>query len=375
MPDWLFTALSNFPSDHTKHVPSKASYISAIPSQLCQPQTPRKEDEESVFAFAPPPLSPLPPKLASLVTSTPQPAHPSLPPLTSARSHSNCSQLSTLTTCNISMISNRLLVSPPSSPFPVSPQAAFLSSFHANIGQTQKLQPEFPQLRENTPPPLPYRPPQIVGTVNDPADPDPVGRIWKQERDIAKRERTLFQSRVCKLSSLQPFKHDPTMMPQTEALPDYFVDTGSVVHRGIEQLCVPSFPGAKAPSHRFAEPGRSQLRKRDFLGSANPIITPQVIAAEAASVNRDLPGVSRHPTTAPKVQFWIPDVHSSPFSAARSFVAVSPAESVEHLSQNVDSTMTLGELGESQQHYDCTGKIAEYPVQTGPGLSEGSQVS
>jgi hypothetical protein len=377
MPDWLLTVLSNFPSDHTKQVPSKASYISAVPSQRRQPQTPRKKDEESVFAFAPPPLSPLPPKLASLVTSTPQPTHARLPTLTSARSHSKCSQFSTLTTCDIPMISNRPLVSPPSSPLPVSPQAAFLSSFHA---KTQTVQPKSPQLREYTPPPLSYRCPQIVDTVNDLSDPDPVGRIWRQERDIAQRERTLLQSRVCKLSLLQPFKRDPTTMAQTKTLPDCSVDTGSVVHKGIEQLFVPSFPGAKTPSHRLAGPLRSQLRRRDFLGSANPIITPQVIAAEAASVDRGLPGVDSHPTTASKVKFWIPDLHSSPFSAARSFIAVSPAEAANRPSRNVDTTMTLGELSESlaQQRsnvYDYTGKFVEYPVQTGPELSDGSQVS
>jgi len=374
MPDWLLTVISNFPSDHTKRVPSKAPYISAVPSQPRQPQTPRKEDDESVFAFAPPPLSPPPPKLVSLVISTPQPTHALLPTLIPARSHSNCSQPSTLTTCDIPIIPNRDLVSPLSSPFPVSPQVVFLHSSHA---KTHTVQPESPHLREYTPPPLPHRCPQTVDTVNDPSDPDPVGRIWRQERDIAQRERTLLQSRVCKLSLLQPFRRDPTILAQAKTLPESFVDTDSVVHKGIEQLCVPSFQGAKTPSHRLAGPVRSQLRKRDFLGSADPIITPQVIAAEAASVDSGPPGVDCRPTTASKVKFWIPDIHSSPFSAARSFVTVSPVEAAECLSQNVNITMTLGESLAQQQSdvYHCAGKIAQYPVQTGPELFDGTQVS
>ena len=371
MPGWLLTVLSNPPSDHTKHVPSKASSVFVDPSQLRLPQTPRHQDEESVFAFAPPSLSPPPPKLTGPVTSTPQPTHPSLPSLTSARPHSKCSQLSTLTTCSIPVISNRLLVSPPSSPFSLSPQAALLGSFHANVGQTQRAHPETSQLREYLPPPPPYRCPRIVETVNDPSDPDPVGRIWRQERDIAQKERIVLQSRVCKLSLLQPFKRDPTIMAQTEALPDCSVDAGT--YNGIEQLWVPSFPDARTPSHRVADPGRSQLRRRDFLGSTDPIITPQVIAAEAASVNTGLPGVDRHPTTASKVKFWIPDIHSSPFSAARSFITVSPAKAAERLSQNVDITMPLAPQQGSV--YDSTGAVAEYPVQTDPELSGGPQVS
>lgn len=371
MPGWLLTALSNPPSDHTKHVPSKASSAFVDPSQLCLPETPRQEGEESVFAFAPPSLSPPPPKLTSPVTSTPQPTQPSLPSLIPARSHSRCSRLSTLTTCSIPVIPNHLLVSPPSSPFPVSPHATLLSSFHANNGQTQTTHPEYLQLRESLPPSLPYRCPRIVDAVNDPSDPDPVGRIWRQERDIAQKERTVFQSRVYKLSLLQPFKRDPTIMAQTGALPDCSVDASQ--DNGIEQLWVPSFPDARTPSHRVAGPGRSQLRRRDFLGSTDPIITPQVIAAEAASVNTGLPGVDRHPTTASKVKFWIPDIHSSPFSATRSFITVSPANAAECLSQNVDITMPLALQPSSV--YDSTDTVAEYPVQTGPELSGGPQVS
>jgi len=379
MPDWLLTALSDLPLDQPKHVPTKVSSIPVVISHLRLPQTPRNEEEESVFAFAPPSLSPPPPKLAGLVTSTPQPTHPSLPTLTSARPHSECSQFSTLTTCNIPIISNRLLVSPLSSPYPVSPRAALLGSFHANIGQKQ-TQPESPQLREYHPPPLPYRRPQIVDTVNDPSDPDPVGRIWRQERDIAQKERPFLQSRVCKLSLLQPLKHDPTTMAQTKTLPDCFIDAGPVVHGSIKQLWVPSFPDAKTPNHRLADPGRSRLRKRNFLGSTNPIITPQVIVAETASVKGGLPEVDRRPTTASKIKFWIPDIHSSPFSAARSFVTVSTAEAAECLSQNVGTTVTLGKLGEPLAHqqssvYNCTGEVAEYPLQTSHGLSDRSQVS
>ncbi len=284
MPDWLFTVLSN-PPDRTKHVPSTASSIPVVPSQPRLLQTPRKQDEESVFAFAPPSLSPPPPKPASLVTSTPQPTHPSLPALTSARSHSKCSQLSTLTTCSIPRISNHLLVSPSSSPFPVSPRAVLLSSFPANIDQTQTAHPESSQLSEYLPPSLPYRCPQIVDIVNDPSDPDPVGRIWRQERDIAQKKRTVLQSRVYKLSSLQPFKRDPTIMAQTEALPHCFVEAGP--DKGIEQLWIPSFPDAKTPSHRLADPGRSQLRRRDFLGSTNPII-PSYCSRSCFSEQRPL---------------------------------------------------------------------------------------
>ena len=371
MPGWLLTVLSNPPSGNTKHIPSKASSIFVDPSQRRLPQTPRHEDEESVFAFAPPSLSPPPKKLTGPLTSTPQPTHPSLPSLTSARPHSKCSQLSTLTTCSIPMISNRPLVSPPPSPFPVSPQAALLGSFHANNGQTQTTHPESSHLREYIPPAPPYRCPRIVDTVNDPSDPDPVGRIWKQEREIAQKERTVLQSRVCKLSLLQPLKRDPTIMSQTEALPDCSVDPGS--DQGIEKVWVPSFPNAKTPSHRVADPGRSQLRRRDFLGSTDPIITPQVIAAEAASVNEGLLGVARHPTTASKVKFWIPDIHSSPFSAARSFITVSPAKAAEHLSQKVDITMPLAPQQSSA--YDSTGTVAKYPVKTGPEISGVLQVS
>ena len=368
MPDWLFTVLSNRP-DRTEHILSKASSISVVPSQRRLPHSQRK-DEESVFAFAPPSLSPPPPKLASLVTSTPQPTHPSLPTVTPARSHSKCSQLSTLTTCSIPIIPNRPLVSPSSSPFPVSPQAA-LTSFPANINQTRTAHPESSQLSECLLPSSPHRGPRIVCTVNDPSDPDPAGRIWRQGRNIAQKERAVLQSRVCKLSLLQPFKRDPTIMAQTEALPGCFVDAGP--DEGIEQLWIPSFPDAKTPSHRLTEPGRSQLRRRDFLGSTNPIITPQVIAAEAASVNGGLPGVGRPPTAATKVKFWIPDIHSSPFSAARSFITVSPTQNAECLSQNADTTTLLAHQQSSV--YDFTGKVAEYLVKASPELFGGPQVS
>ena len=370
MPDWLFTVLSN-PPDRTERITSKASSISVVPSQSRLPQTPRKDDEESVIAFAPPSLSLPPPKLASLVTSTPQPTHRGLPTVTSARSHSKCSQLSTLTTCSIPIIPNRPLVSPSSSPFPVSPQAARLTSFPANIDQTRTAHPESPQLSGYLIPSPPYCCPGIVDNVDDPSDPDPVGRIWRQERNIAQNEPTVLQSRVCKLSLLQPFKRGPTIMAQTEAPPDCFVDAGP--DEGIGQLWVPSFPDAKTPSHRLTGPGRSQLRRRDFLGSINPIITPQVIAAEAASVNRGFPGVDRPPTAASKVKFWIPDIHSSPFSAARSFIAVPPAHDAECLSQNVGTTTIPAHQQSSV--YDFTGKVAEYLMKAGPELSGGLQVS
>jgi len=359
-----------------------------VPAQPRLSQTPRKEEEESVFAFAPPSLSPPSTKLTSLVTSTPQPTHASLPPLTSARSHSECSRLSTLTTCDIPIISSRLptSVSPPSSPFPIPPRAALFSSFYAKTGQTQTPQPESLQLQEYRPLFRPFRCPQVVDIVNDPSDPDPVGRIWRQERDLMQKELTSLPPRVYKLSSLQPFKRSPTNVPQTEALPDSFIDAGPIVPKNTGQLWVPSFPDAKTPNHRLADPSRSQLRKRAFLGSANPIITPQVIAAEIASFKGDLPDVDVCPSTASKVKFWIPDMHSSPFSAARSFVAVSPAdthsEAAECPTQNEGITVTLGKLrrGETLGHQqssilDCTHEVAEYCVRTGPEPSDRSQVS
>ena len=377
MPDWLLRALSDLPSDHPVYVSVKPSSISAVPSQLRLTQTPREEDEESVFAFAPLSFSPPPSKLASLMTSTPQPTHASLPTFTSARSHSKCSQLSTLTTCNVPIIPNRIStsVSPPSSPFPVSP--ALLSSFHANTSQRRTSQPESPQSHEYLPPPLSYCCPQVVDIVNGPSDPDPVGRIWRQERDIAQKERTILPSRVCKLSLLQPFKHAPTPV----VLPNNFIDAGPVAPDDTGRLWIPSFPDAKIPNHRIADPGRSQLRKRDFLGSADPIITPQVIAAEAASAKGNLHDVDGCPTIASKVKFWIPDIHSSPFSAARSFVTISPAdihsEATESLSHNVDIAMTLGKLGETHQQSGVLGstwKIAGH-VERGPSPFDVPQVS
>jgi len=284
------------------------------------------------------------------------------------------------------MISNHLStsVSLPSSPFPVSPRGALLSSLQANIGQTQPLQPESPQLHEHIPPFLPYRCGQVVDTVDDPSDPDPVGRIWRQERDIAQKDQIAIPARVCKLSLLQPFRRPSAIVTQTEALPNSPTDAGPVVPKNIERLWVPSFPDAKTPNHRLADPGRSQLRRRDFLGSANPIITPQAIAAETASVKGGLVDVDVCPTTASKVKFWIPDMHSSPFSVAKSFVTVSPADirsqAAAHLSQNVDIMVTLGKLSETPAYrerdvLDRTLEVTECRVQTSPEPSGGSQVS
>ena len=354
--------------------------VPMVPSQPCLSRTPKKEEEESVFAFAPPPLSPPSTKLASFVTSTPQ-----LPTFTAARSYSECSRLSTLTACDIPMIPNRLptSVSPPSSPFPMSPSAALLNSFYAKVGQTQTPHPESLQSREYPPSFRSSCCPQVVDIVNDASDPDPVGRIWRQERDLAQKERTTRPSGVSKLSLLQPFKCAPTNVPQTQAIPDSFIDAVSVVPKNTGQLWVPSFPDAKTPNHRLADPGRSQLRKRTFLGSADPIITPQVIAAETASVKGGLPDVD---VTASKVKFWIPDIHSSPFSVARSFVSVSPAgilsKTAECPTQNVDNALTLDKLGLSEtigrqesNILDRTHEVAEYCVWTGPEPSDGPQVS
>ena len=356
---------------------------SVVPSQFPLSQAPRKDDEESVFAFAAPSLSPPPPNFDSLVTSTPQPTHAGLPTLTPARPHSKCSQRSMLTTCNVPIIPNRLStsVSPPSSPFPVSPR---LSSFHASTGQTETSQPESSQLHEYLPPFQPYCSPQVVDTVNDPSDPDPVGRIWRQERDIAHKERIAPPSRVCKLSLLQPIKRVPTIMAQTEAPPDSFIDASPAVPINSKQLWIPSFPDAKTPNHRLADPGPSQLRRRDFLGSTDPIITSQVIAAETASVRGDLPDVDGCPTIASKVKFWIPDIHSSPFAAARSFATISSAditsEAGEGTSQGIDTTVTLGKLDETPDHQqnsilDCRCEVAECLVHGGPESSDGPQVS
>jgi hypothetical protein len=366
----------------------KPSAISAVPAFAPAhprlPQTPRKDDE-SLFAFAPPPLSPPPPKLVGLVTSTPQPSHTSLPTLTSVRSHSRSSQLSTLTTCDIPMVSNCLAasVSSPSSPFPVSTPPR--GPFHANTAQIQTAPPEYPQLNEYLPSFLPYPCRQVVDTIDDPSDPDPVGRIWKQERDILQKERATLPSRVCKLSLLRLSKRVPTIVAQTDTLPNSLIDTGlGVPPKRAEQLWTPSFPDAKTPNHRLVDPCRSQLRRRDFLGSADPMITPQVIAAETASVKGDLPDIEGCPTAASKVKFWIPDIHSSPFSAARSFVTVPPAdihsEAAENLSQNVDITTTRDKQGDIPGHQqsgvlDCACEVTEYPILRGPEPSDAPQVS
>ena len=384
-PDWILRALSDLPSEYPKHVLMKPSSIPVIPSQPCLSQTPNMEAEESVFAFAPPSLSPPSTKLANFVTSTPQATHASLPTLTSARSYSKCSRLSTLTTCDIPIISNRLStsVSPPSSPFPMSPRAPLLSSFNAKAGQTPTPRPKSPQLREYTLSSRPSRCPQAVDIVNDPSDPDPVGRIWRQERDIAQKGRNTIPSRVYKLSLLQPFKPTPTIVAQTEAPLDSFIDAGPVVPKNTEQIWVPSFPDAKTPNHRLADPGRSQLRRRTFLGSADPIITPQVIATETSSVKGDLPDVGVCPITASKVKFWIPDIHSSPFSVARSLVAVPPADIHSEVAgcptQNVVPLGKLG-LGETlgrqrSSSLDYTHEVADYCMQTDPEPSGGPQVS
>jgi hypothetical protein len=318
------------------------------------------------------------------MTSTPQPTHTSLPTLTSARSHSGSSQLSTLTTCDIPTLFNRIStsVSPLSSPFPVSP--APLGSFHANTDQTRIPQPESQQLQEFLPPYLPYHCSQVVDTGDDSSDPDPVGRIWRQECNLTQKGRAALPSRVCKLSSLPPFKRARTTTAQTEALPENLVDVCPFVFRSTKQLWVPSFPGAKTPNHRLADPGRSQLRRHDFLGSTDPIITPQVIAAETASVNSSFLDVDGRSTTTPKVKFWIPGIHSSPFSAARSFVTVSPAdvysEAAPNLSQNIDIAITLGRLGETPGHqqgvvFDRACSVTEYRVRRDPGPSGVLQVS